>query len=176
MTIYLKHMPNSAGDPWPAAPQPDTIAGWEAANITLPEAYRAFMLRYNGGAIYPLEFEITINEDAADMLDIPAESGVDILFDWNTFQQTNTQTQPWRDYMIAIGYDTTSSIIGLGSDGRVLYWWRNLANEWEVEDDGPYPVGVLGNDFQGFIEDLSGDTAPRWNLPGDLDNAMKIEF
>jgi hypothetical protein len=46
------------------APTRTAIEPWEkASGLTLPEDYRAFMLRYDDGRVWPLMFDYTIPRD-----------------------------------------------------------------------------------------------------------------
>lgn len=181
--LYLKHPPRSEGGEWPAPPSPEAISEWVGANQPLPEDYKAFLLKYNGGTVYPLEFDNNVDEDAADILDIEATTGVDILFDWDRFVEINGYSgKAWRQFMVAIGYDTTSSIIGLSilpeNAGSVLYWWRNLPDAWEEDEDGPMPIGHVAEDFRDFLFQKlyasEGGGHPRWVLPQDLEKAQTV--
>lgn len=183
--VHLQHPPYLGdSEVWPLPPEPELISAWESENITLPKDYKTFILKYNGGAVYPLEFNNNIDLDVADENDIETLVSVDVLFDWNEFQQKNSSNiGDWSRKMVAIGYDVTSSLIGISiepdTNGSIVYWWRN-SEGWDEEDDGPLPFGIIANNFREFIfEKLfisEGGGHPRWQLPKDLETARVVEF
>ena len=178
MTIYLKHPSRQDGEDWPLPPTRDAIASWEAGTATLPADYIHFMMSYNGGSVYPMHFDIGIDEEIADIWDVPDQSLVAMFFDWAKFVKTNAYIGPERKHMLQIGVDTDSSFLGLSPDGQVVHIWRNFPGAWDEEDDGPMPVTVLAPDFRSFLrilDDRDG-VAPRWNLPQDLEAARIITF
>jgi hypothetical protein len=154
------------------------IAAWEAENTRLSEDYVQFLATYNGGTVYPMQFSTGLDEDIADEWDVPTDTGVDMLHDWATFVSVNARNDVRRKHMLQIGVDFESSSIGLAPDGRVVHLWRNFPGAWDEEDDGPLPVTVLAPDFRSFLlglEDRDG-TAPRWNVPRDLETAQQVTF
>jgi hypothetical protein len=69
---------------WPDPAQaPAAMIRWEQANgITLPDDYRAFMQRYDGGRVCPLIFNYTIPRDRYPTSDPVPASYLDPLYDW----------------------------------------------------------------------------------------------
>ena len=51
-------------------------------SVTLPDDYRAFMLAYNGGRVYPLMFDYTIPRDRYPTTDPAPTTYLDPLYDW----------------------------------------------------------------------------------------------
>ncbi|RJE82569.1 SMI1/KNR4 family protein [Paracoccus onubensis] len=184
--VKLRHPPYSSDEEsWPENPSIDAIKKWEIdSGKSLPSDYKSFMAKYNGGALYPLEFKNNVDEEVADENDIEEITGLDLLFDWNTFAKWNSSNPSiWAESHVVIGLDSGSNLICISTDGnsygRIIFWWRN-AQDWDVEDDGPLPIGIVANDFREFVFEklfVSEDGgSPRWQLPGDLEKAEIVEL
>ena len=184
MTTYLQHPLMDDGSPWPTPPSAQEISDWEASGVALPEEYKSFLMKYNGGAIYPSYFDSGVPAEVRDELDIEERPAVDILFNWQRFLLVNSGGgQDWQHFMVGIGYDTNSSLIGISTDSRMLgsvvYWWRNLGNEWDL-DDGPFPIGMIAPSFGSFLfgalQPAEHGMAHRWDLPRDLETAHVVSL
>jgi hypothetical protein len=189
-TVYIKPVPVAVnGDALNTqvmvrpAPRRDEIAAWEAANGRLPDDYIAFLIAHNGGTVFPLMFRHN-TPDPNEYLEVGPETGVDHLFTWDDFVDINNDAfSDWRREHVAVGYDTTSSMIVISRRpqdfGAVRYWWRNIS-DWDEDADGPIPVGTIAPTFRDFIftalfADDDGGT-PRWRIPSDLQTATKVAF
>jgi hypothetical protein len=188
--VYIKPVPVAVGGDVMnpqimarPAPRRDEIAGWEASHGRLPDDYIAFMMAHNGGTIYPLVFRHN-SPDPNEFIEIGPETGVDNLFRWDDFVEINDDAfSDWRRENVAIGYDTSSSMILLSRRpqdfGAVRYWWRNIS-DWDEEADGPIPVGTVAPTFRDFIFNAlyvdDDGNAPRWRIPRDLETATKVAF
>lgn len=134
----------------------DAIEAWEGSSgMRLPDDYRAFMTRYNGGRVYPLMFLHTAREpgDAPN----PTEHFVDPINDWE-------RVVAWREELgdrlpkesLVIGRDPglIELILSLREEdhGHVYSWVRNLGGAWSSSDNDY--LCLQAPSFREFIEGL----------------------
>lgn len=183
MTTYLQHPPTDDGGPWPTPPSALELSHWEAAHVALPEDYKRFLIKYNGGSIYPSDFYTGLSAEVADKFDVDKHTTVSILFDWQDFLATNAGgTRDWQHFMLAIGHDIGAGLIGISTApetlGSVVYWSLDLSNKWDL-DKGPIPIGAIAPSFSSFLfEALHSEhgVAFRWDLPEDLETAYVVSL
>ena len=161
------------------------LAAWEAERgVRLPEDYRRFLLRTNGGFLRPFAFELTIEDDA-----VPgAVHALDHLFDW---KQVSRQTQEdiaahlrttppgW----LAVGITEGELFVMLSLEaqtyGSVALWVSDYSTPWGQPPNDR--IHSLASSFEAFLDmlrpsttlyhgywrehDRNGDEAERVRLP-----------
>lgn len=151
------------------------IEAWEKANgIALPADYRAFMLAYNGGHVYPLMFDYTIPLDHYPTTDPTPTTYVDPVYDWAMVEKIwNGGIFSHRNPpgMLVIGSNPGGLEILLSvqpsSAGRIFTWLHTL-HPWGDPDNNM--AWEQAPTFRAFIDSLY-DNATRegyafWHLPG----------
>lgn len=156
------------------------IAAWEAAtDTTLPERYRGFLLRYNGGFPYPNLFDVSAEVDPVDTIRIAerfytiqmaAELGSGAIYGAATPQGC-----------VMIGEDPGGLILLLGLGGAArgaIYLWPATAMPWGEEHNTPADLVKQADSFETFLAALY-DTPDRighahWHTPFGAANARPL--
>ena len=137
-----------------------SIEMWESKQgARIPDDYRSFLLKYNGGYVYPRMFHLGVPEDIVH----PAMqlTLVDALYDWTTVeshfnQNTFGSAQP-RGYL-DIG-DTPGGVevlIGLAGEARgKVFAWPQKHAEWGSEENRE--VYLVAASFNVFLDMLFDD-------------------
>jgi hypothetical protein len=129
--------------------------------VPLPQAYKQFLLKYNGGRPEPAAFRITWSgQEWADdwsvdtvhmLLGLRPGDEADFLTDFESYQgRIPNDTVP-------IGYDPGGNLLLLGvrgrNTGKVFFWMQ----DYEVEE-GQTPdysnVGFVASSFSEFLDSL----------------------
>lgn len=156
------------------------IAAWEAETGTaLPEPYRGFLVRFNGGFPYPNLFDVPAEVDPVDTMRIAdrlytiqaaAEFGSGAVYGAATPQ----------GYAM-IGEDPGGLILLLGLAGAArgaVYLWPATATHWGEEDNAPASLVKQADSFEAFLAGLY-DTPDRighdhWHTPFGAANAQPL--
>lgn len=157
------------------------IGAWEqVTGLVLPEDYRSFMLRYNGGSPYPNLFRHAWADE--DGQPAESESFLEPLYDW---QHAESWTRELGNRLppqtLAIGADPglIEIVLSLRQDdyGTIYSWVRNRGAWGDAENS--YLCRQAGT-FREFVDNLY-DTADRmghghWHLPGLKHLERRLEF
>jgi hypothetical protein len=146
------------------------IAGWEhAAKLRLPDDYRRFMLRYNGGRPYPNMFKHTARDP--DGFESASEAFLDPLYDWQgVVSWSNELANRLPPNCLAIGADPglLEIVLSLRSEdhGTVFSWVRNWGAWGSAENSYLCPQAPS---FSEFVASLFDDGAKSghafWHTP-----------
>jgi hypothetical protein len=143
----------------------DDITAWEHREcLVLPDEYRQFMIRYNGGSVYPRL--ITFAGDSS-------ETFVDRIFSWKTVEshwkgETYGRGTP-PGYLIFA--DTPGPIQFLISvkpeDYGRIYSWVHSTDIWGTDRNTEiFPQSNTFREFlNGLYDDDQGSDFENWHLP-----------
>lgn len=127
-------------------------ASWQ---IRLPEAYRLFLLKYNGGSPVPDCFNFQGSKNGSDLryfLGINNDYHTDLL----RYLQTLKHRLPARFF--PIGYDSGGNIICIsvaGDDlGKVYFWDHEREAEAAQSPELAKNTILIADSFQEFLEGL----------------------
>lgn len=156
------------------------ISAWEhETGLRLPDDYRGFMLRYDGGRPYPLTFRHTALD--AQGFENPSEHYLDPFYDWNRVvawsEELGNRLPPGT---VSVGADPGLLEIVLslreGDHGAVYSWVRNWGAWGNEENSYLCPQAPS---FRAFVTSLFDDgerngydywhTPRRERLKRDLD-------
>lgn len=137
-------------------PSNEIIANWEAQNVPLPAGYKRFMLKYDGGFIYPDMFRLNVDDPDDWLEDVDDPTQLNTIDSWKTFVERNARKDEiYSNTHVVIGSDITSNSILIDISGEhpgsVVFWYRNN-DSWD-EDDGPVPIGILAPSFEVFLKE-----------------------
>ncbi len=159
----------------------DAIEAWEQAfGMRLPDDYRNFMTRYNGGRVYPLIFTHTAREPggAPDK----TEHFVDPIDDWEGVVARRAELADRLPYgTLVIGSDPGLIEIILSlrphDHGHVYSWVRNFGGNWSSPDNDYLCLQAAS--FREFIEGLSEnsdrDGYGYWEMQPGQPEAFRLE-
>ena len=169
------------GADWATIAPTDAIKGWERrSGFRLPDDYRTFMMRYDGGRPYPLMFLHTARE--SDGEPNPTEHYVDPFFEW---EYVSSWTEELGNRLpkgcLAIGGDPglINLILSLRQDdyGCVYSWVRNWGAWSSPENDY---LCLQAQSFQGFVESLFENEQMEgydyWYLPSSKRTQRPLTF
>lgn len=160
----------------------EAIKAWEhASGMRLPDDYRAFMTRYNGGRVYPLMFMHTAREpgDAPN----PTEHFVDPVNDWDrvvTWREELGDRLPSQCLVIGRDPGLIELILSLRQEdhGHVYSWVRNWGGPWSSSDNDY--LCLQASSFREFVEGLfendDGDGREYWDMFSTEQEARRLEF
>lgn len=121
---------------------------------TLPDAYRKFLISYNGATASPSDFESIWFDDQGGKELIVASlhylfGGAEV---GKTLDIVHSRTPP---KMLPIGQDPGGNLILLSVAGDTpsgIHYWMNAYSEYGEPDN--YRVGEIAPDFQSFLDSL----------------------
>ncbi|KJS08448.1 MAG: hypothetical protein VR78_18115 [Hoeflea sp. BRH_c9] len=165
------------GDPGPA------IEAWEQrTGRRLPDDYRAFMRKFNGGRPFPLMFRYQIPLEI-----YPSDEPVtflDPLYGWNYVEEIWDQkvfSAATPPDMIFIGADPGGLELLLSvrpEDHGRIYAWLHSLDAWG--HGGNTRIWPQAASFRAFIESLfendAGDGDAYWRLPGQEPLERRFDF
>jgi len=134
-------------------PRPGIEAWEQREGLRLPDAYRRFLLEYNGGAVYPRLFNVPpFGENYADR-----------IFRWATVQshwrgETYGQGVPPGHLVFAETPGSIQLLMALtpGQHGRI-FAWSHSTDIWGTDrNTRTFP---LADDFTAFLRSLYDDDA-----------------
>ncbi|WID95362.1 SMI1/KNR4 family protein [Bosea vestrisii] len=127
------------GEDWSADREAvSAISTWERdTGLRLPDDYRGFMLRYDGGRPYPLMFRHTALE--AEGFENPTEHYLDPLYSWRRVASWNRELgNRLPPGCMSIGADPGLLEIALSlrdEDHGAIYSWVRNWGAWGSEDN-----------------------------------------
>lgn len=148
------------------------IVLWEhSTGLTLPDGYRRFMLKFNGGRVYPRLFRCNVPLDR-----YPSTEPVTMV---KPFYSWATVESRWRGDaygkgnppdMLFIGCDPGGLEILLSlrpADCGHIFCWPHTKNIWGT--DGNTQVWHQADSFEAFLESLydwpDGSDYAKWHVP-----------
>lgn len=163
------------GPEWPnLAHMLATITAWESASARrLPQGYRAFLLAYNGGRIYPAMFDVRQPPEVWGMADMA--TFCDPLYGWEYAislwqQETYFDSTPPDMFFIGCNPGGMEILMSLRAHdhGRIYTWWG--ANvPWGDAGNTDSNLYLQANDFADFIAQMyetpDGQAMEYWATP-----------
>jgi hypothetical protein len=149
------------------------IEDWERANnLKLPEDYRQFMIRYNGGRVFPRLFKHRMEPLKAGLyVDETGETFLDLIFSWETVEahwQKRTYGEGVPPGHLVIG-DSPGGIqvlmsVGPANSGTIVSWYHSNSR-WGTEDNTK--TYFLADSFAEFLRALydNGTDHNDWYIP-----------
>jgi hypothetical protein len=152
----------------------DDINRWESeTKLTIPQDYRSFMIRFNGGRIYPRLFRTPLAiEFAGPYFDECDVAYVDAIFDWRTVAlhwrgEVYGQGVPSEHLVFAETAGPIQLLMSLRkTDHGAIYSWRHTTYRWGT--DGNDKLHMQADSFSAFLKTLtdgSGTDYQDWHLP-----------
>jgi hypothetical protein len=148
-------------------PRADIEAWEQREGLALPEPYRTFMLRYNGGRVSPRTFrtEAGVGRMLGPYVSESEENYCDLILSWASVERH------WRGEIFGIGipprhllFAATPGSIELlmaltpENYGRVYAW---VHTNWTWGEEGNNVIFPLAPDFRAFLSQLYDDDADR---------------
>ena len=151
----------------------DQITAWEKVQgITLPKDYRDFLVRYNGGRVYPRMFKHKMGSlQAGPFVDDSGETYLDLLYPWETVEmhwqgKTYGKGVPSQHIVIGENPGGIQVIMSLTpQDKGKIYSWFHSRTPWGTEENTKkYP---LADSFSEFLKNLydNGNDYDDWHIP-----------
>jgi hypothetical protein len=154
----------------------DEIDAWQKReDLLLPDSYRNFMLRYNGGRVYPRLFR---SDSALGMRLGPYvcesdEMYCDLIFPWSYVEhhwrgETYGKGVPPRHLVFAETPGSIQLLMALTPEnyGRVYAW---MHSNWDWGEEGNNLIFPLANSFLEFLSSLYDDDQnsdyQQWHSP-----------
>ncbi|MDD0839519.1 SMI1/KNR4 family protein [Curvibacter sp. HBC61] len=152
------------------------IERWEGeTGLRLPAGYRDFMLRFNGGRVYPRMFhgpQAPWPPGSARAPRPTVASYVDLIFDWACVEshwrgETYGEGVPPQHLVFADTPGPVQLLMALDAQhhGQIVTW-HHSANAWGT--DGNDTVHFQASDFGSFLKSLvdeDGSDHDAWHLP-----------
>lgn len=152
------------------------IEKWESeAGLRLPPGYRDFMLRFNGGHVYPRIFRRPLAAVPFNMAMLPPpteENYVDLIFNWAYVEshwrgETYGKGVPPQHLVFADTPGPIQLLIALNiQDFGKIFTWYHSSNIWGT--DGNDTVFFQAEDFSSFMRSLvdeNGKDYENWHVP-----------
>lgn len=169
------------GNEWALKDVAEAVATWErASGLRLPDDYRDFIVRYNGGRPYPLMFMHKAREPGNEPN--PTEHFVDSFSDWDrVVSLTNELGDRLPRGCLAIGGDPglIELILSLrpADHGYVYSWVRNWGAWSSPENDYLCPQAQSFRDLvQTLFENDDEDGYEYWCTPASRRTRRLLEF
>jgi hypothetical protein len=146
---------------WSFVPDPkNDIAAWERrTGFHLPDEYRKFLLKFNGGSVYPRLFKHSISPDI--LPSISPEEFVDRIYRWDQVEALNNgqgygQGIPPKCLNIAETPGPLEILLSCDeSDFGMIYGWIRSSNPWGTGTNKE--KYLLAADFSIFLKMLYDD-------------------
>lgn len=127
---------------------------WQQENVKLPTDYLDFMIKFNGGFIYPDMFRHNVDDPDDWLDDVDDPTQLNHIYSWHEFVKKQSYAAlSWPKEFVSIGEDITANSILLkitdDDFGGVYFWYRNN-DSWD-EDVSPAPIGKIANSLKHFI-------------------------
>ncbi|WEK05957.1 MAG: SMI1/KNR4 family protein [Candidatus Devosia phytovorans] len=160
----------------------EAIEAWEhSSGMRLPNDYRAFMTRYNGGRVYPLMFRHTAREPGDEPN--PTEHFLDPLNDWHrvvTWREELGDRLPMESLVIGRDPGLIELVLSLRphDHGHVYSWVRNHGGTWSSPENDY--LCLQAPSFRTFVESLyedeDGDGHDYWDMQSGEPEACRLDF
>ncbi len=180
---YLKNW-NEGEQDWSYVIDPTLeIENWEKKfKFSLPEDYRAFLIRYNGGSPYPRKYKHGIVSLAAGPYeDQSNETYIDAFLSWEGVEshwrgETYKKGIPPGYLLIGVTPGEIQILMNIDSyKGQIVSWYHSTSPWGTGRNTEFYPIA---NSFTDFLSNLYGDEEDfeAWNLPiyDDLAKELKL--
>lgn len=159
------------------------IQAWEAdSGRILPDDYKSFMVRHNGGFVFPEFFALNYPAGHAIYDELQQSTRIEDIFNWKMFEKENAfEINDWnpQEY-VAVGAAIDGTIlirIAPDDHGAVRYWWRNNP-VWD-EPGGDEPTGRIADSFRDLLmnrlHEGSGPSS-RWDRESYFQQAQRLDF
>ena len=151
------------------------IEQWEKReSILLPPEYRKFLLKFNGGSVYPRLFKNTIGPlQLGPYVDNSSEDYVDLIHNWKTVEshwrgEIYGEGVPPKHLVIASTPGPVQLLMSLNSANfGAVYSWVHSTNKWGT--DGNTEIFPQAHNFKAFLHSLYDDQEQSdyesWHLP-----------
>lgn len=149
------------------------LAAWEhARNISLPQDYRNFLVKYNGGRVFPRLFKHKMGPlQAGPYVDETGQTYLDLILPWESVE-SHWRRETYGDGVppehLVIG-DTPGGIQILMSvrptDKGTISSWYHSTSAWGT--DGNTKTHPLADSFTDFLRSLydDGNDYEGWHIP-----------
>lgn len=156
---------------WSYVPDAEpAVLVWEQTNnVRLPEDYRRFILKFNGGSVYPRMFKITVSFGDADSSE--QEEMLDRIYRWDTVQanaQSYKSAIPSGFLLVAETPGAIEILLSVSQEhfGAVFAWSRTT-HVWGTDTNSV--IWRLADNFSYFLSHLYDDAEASdyesWCLP-----------
>ncbi len=169
---------------WDAAPDAKyDIEKWESDNnIQLPDDYRRFMIKFNGGRVYPCTFKYAVPVER--YIFSKPETFCDPIFRWSSVEKNwngEVYGEGCPPGMLTVARDPGGIIVLLSvrkEDYGKIYVWPHSSYKWGDEDNRD--MWLQANSFSEFLDSLYDDEEKNgydyWYRPGLKHLVRKLEF
>lgn len=152
------------------------IEAWERREgLKLPEDYRRFMLRYNGGRVYPRLFrtEAVLVRMLGPYEPTSELTHVDPIYDWATVEshwrgETYREGVPPRHLVIAGTPGSIQVLMALTAEGwGRIYTWIHSTDSWGTDrNTRTWSIAESFSQFlDGLFDDENGSDFRNWRRP-----------
>lgn len=169
---------------WAFVPNPEfDVARWEQrTGLHLPKDYRQFLLKFNGGSIYPRLFKHRSSE--LPIQSNSSEEIVDRLYRWDQVEKLHDGDSYGKG--IPPGYLCIAETPGLleilvscnATDHGMIYGWRRSSASWGTGSNAM--KDLLASSFTSFLEELYDDVEQsdhdNWLLPAYAPLIRELQF
>ncbi len=165
---------------WPNEGVSEAIQIWERDNgVQLPNDYRSFMTRYDGGRVYPLMFRHTAREpgDAPN----PTEHFVDPFYDWGrvvTWRAELGDRLPKQCLVVGGDPGLIELVMSLRQDdyGHIYSWVRNFGGPWPSPDNDYLclQASAFREFVEGLFENADGDGRDYWDMFSEGQEPLRL--
>jgi hypothetical protein len=148
------------------------IARWEiSTGLALPDKYRRFMLKFNGGRVYPRIFQYNV-----PLTQYPSNEPVTVV---NPFYSWTAAEKHWRGDIYGRGTPPEMLFIGCDPGGLEIllslrpkdfghiFCWVHSTNIWGT--DGNDQIWHQASSFEAFLDSLydesDGSDYDDWHVP-----------
>jgi hypothetical protein len=147
---------------------------WEKENrIKLPPDYRNFILRFNGGCVYPRQFRTPLAIGPVGPYFCESDvTYIDLILDWKSVEmhwkgETYGEGVPPMHLVIAETPGSIQLLMALTDDNYgKIYSWCHSTNTWGTDSNDV--THFQSNDFQSFLKSLidqDGSDFENWQRP-----------
>ena len=149
----------------------DELKKLEAKTSALPEDYRQFLLKYNGGDISPDCFNSAEGESVSS---VRSFLGIHDDRTCNLYRYLETYENRLPKRFLPIAFDSFGNLICLslfGADRGAVYFWDHELEADEDENESPETaenITLLSTSFSGFLESLH-----EFQKPDNFDELLK---
>ncbi len=153
----------------------EAIEHWEKdSGFTLPPSYREFMIRYNGGYVYPRLFKTPLlSGQSGPYYDDSNLIYIDPVYCWKTVEINWNGEWYGRDpipenYLLIAGTPAAIELLlSLNpNDFGYVYSWRHSVYKWGSDENSQ--IHLQAQSFAQFLEGLfddNGEDYENWYIP-----------